>query len=51
MHKELIQWMRDTAHELVRTARPLEGETAGKLEAIAIDILQRALELEKADHL
>jgi hypothetical protein len=51
MLKELAEWLRIQAHELVRVARavPNNPEEAGRLEAMAIEMLQRALDIEKAE--
>jgi hypothetical protein len=51
MNHDLVQWLREQAHELVRLARTLNADAAGKLEAIAVEMLNRALDLEKADSL
>jgi len=52
MDKGLIAFLRDQAHALVMLARRVPDVTvAGELEALAIEILERARELDKSDTL
>ena len=47
MHTELVEYLRRHALTLVEIARKMgDAETAGRLEAIAIDLLKRARSLE-----
>ena len=50
MDKDHIAYLRDHAHALVKLARTLKDEAvAGDLEAMAIDLLERARVLEKSN--
>lgn len=47
MDKEHIAYLRDHAHALVKLARRLQDEAvAGELEALAIEMLERARIME-----
>jgi hypothetical protein len=50
MNKDDIVYLRDHAHALVKLARKIQDATvAGELEAMAIELLERAREMEKGN--
>jgi hypothetical protein len=52
MHRELIEYLRAHALELVKMARETSDEAlASKLETMAIELLKRAAELERDSRL
>jgi hypothetical protein len=52
MLQETITWLREEAHKLVQIARTLDDpKLASHLEGLAIEMLARALDIEKSDSL
>jgi hypothetical protein len=48
MYNELIAYLREHAHKLVKLARrESDAEIASELEGLAVELLQRASDLER----